>query len=1148
MGIQTEWIRTALTLVGTIALLPYAALAQIVPDHTLGAETSIVTEDVVIRGLLSDRVDGGARRGGNLFHSFAQFNIPIERGAYFANPDGITTILSRVTGSDPSNLSGLLGVLGNADLFFINPNGIVFGPESSLDVSGSFVATTANGIQLGEQGSFSATNPASSTLLTVNPSAFLFNSANLSRPAAIAVNTTTGLLVPTNQSLLLVGGDVNLDSGRLFSPGGAIALTGIAEPGTIGLTTTGNGWNLVLPTDVQQSNLMLDNGAVVFVTNGGSIHLNGDRVSLDNGSFIFGRNVQEIDIQAAQVDVAEDSFISSSTQNDQSAGDVHIRARDLVQLTDNRSVISTASSAAGETGRLTIEARHLVLENGAAIISTTTNQGDGRDINLQISDTIQITEGLLGSLTTGTGAGSDLLISTGSLSIQSSEGAGIGAFTEGAGSGGTITLQAREQVAMVGGQIVSESTLDSLGSSGDIIIETGELNLTAGGVINVRGFTEGSAGNIVIRATDAINIVGVSPARTLSSTISSATGLGAIADAGSISITTRRLSLRDGGNISASSIASLGNAGDIEIQAETIEVTGSEQLQINGRLLPTLSEITSEVLASETAVSGGTITIDAARLRLSDGGNITTSTLSVGDAGDIVVRISDTLTIRGRGPIRANGSSLPSGLFSQVQTGGIGNGGTITVEAANVQVRDGGSIGTTTFNQGNAGNIRIRADRLLVDDSLLLTSVEDNGNGNGGDFDLTAGQLIVRNSGQIGTGTSGRGNSGDLTVRADRILLTGRVESPSGLLTSVSPGANGNGGNLRVVTNQLVLREGAAISASTRAQGDAGDIEIRADAILLEGIAADGIPTGISARTRPRATGEGGDITLTTDTLQLSQGAVINAGTANRFDAGDITINAGEVQISDAQIAANSQGQGNASNINFQVDDTLQLTDGNITTAAAQATGGAVTITAGDIRLNGDSDITTNVNQGRSQGGNITLTADSILAFADSDILAFARDGRGGNVTLNTPAFFGENYQSVSSNTNPDLLDGNDRVDINATGSVSSGQIVLPDVSFIQNSLTNLPETAIDPDQLLANSCIARTEQGGTFLITGSGGLPTRPGDAPLSAYPTGAIRAIPAIQSEATPSQWQMGDPIQEPQSVYQLPDGRLVLSRECQ
>ena len=135
-----------------------------------------------------------------------------------------------------------------------------------------------------------------------------------------------------------------------------------------------------------------------------------------------------------------------------------------------------------------------------------------------------------------------------------------------------------------------------------------------------------------------------------------------------------------------------------------------------------------------------------------------------------------------------------------------------------------------------------------------------------------------------------------------------------------------------------------------------------------------------------------------------------------------------------------------------------------------------------------------------------------------------------------------EKSQLLSLTSNPEDLDNNDRVDINATGAVA-GVVSIPDVSFIQNSLTELPANAIDTDELVANSCVVRSrEQNGTFVVTGGGGFPIRPGNASISTYSTGEVRSIPDTESK-----WQRGEPIVEPQGVYRLTNGKLVLSRKC-
>lgn len=205
----TSWLAIG----GAIAFSWDCTLAQITPDGTLGAENSVVTP----LNPLVNRIDGGAIREANLFHSFQEFNVGDGQGIYFANPAGVENILSRVTGNHPSDILGKLGVLGNANLFLINPNGIIFGPNASLDVRGSFVTTTANAVRLGDTGLFSASEPATSNLLTVRPSALFFNAVaaqeivNQSRAQSLRRETNlldgpVGLQVPTGKTLALVGG------------------------------------------------------------------------------------------------------------------------------------------------------------------------------------------------------------------------------------------------------------------------------------------------------------------------------------------------------------------------------------------------------------------------------------------------------------------------------------------------------------------------------------------------------------------------------------------------------------------------------------------------------------------------------------------------------------------------------------------------------------------------------------------------------------------------------------------------------------------------------------------------------------------------------------------------------------------------------
>ncbi|MUG96601.1 hypothetical protein F7734_31400 [Scytonema sp. UIC 10036] len=359
--------------------------------------------------------------------------------------------------------------------------------------------------------------------------------------------------------------------------------------------------------------------------------------------------------------------------------------------------------------------------------------------------------------------------------------------------------------------------------------------------------------------------------------------------------------------------------------------------------------------------------------------------------------------------------------------------------------------------------------------------------------------------------------------------------------------ASGDAGDLKIDTRQLRIRNGASVSTGTLldSQGKGGNLAVTAtDSVQLS--------TRGSLVTQTLGSGNAGDLTLETGSLIVQDEAFIFAATFNQGVGGNIQLKANSLSLNNrATITGSSQGQGKAGNININLRDNLQANNGNITTAATQAGGGDISIAAKDMFLSNNSDIRTNLSRGGGSGGNIFLSADTIISLEDSDIFAFAPEGQGGNIIFNTRAFVSSPlYRPIQTRTDAatlQALDGNNRVDVNASGIVSGSIIGVPDITFLQNSLTDLPANIIDANALIANSCIARrnNRQNSTFLITGSGGLPERPGDAPLSPYITGTMQSITTSTTSHRP--WKIGDPIVEPQGVYRLENGSLVMSREC-
>jgi filamentous hemagglutinin family protein len=219
--------RPVLLLSGLLLLRALAAIsqAQMTLDGSLGPGGPLVGPDYRIGAEL------GQIRGSNLFQSFSQFNVQMGERATFTGPPAIANIISRVTGGQPSRIDGQLrSTIPGANLFLLNPSGVVFGPHASLDVRGSFHISTADVLRFADGATFSARLGEASVLTVAAPAAFGFLGAT---PAPITIQGST-LRAPTGQALSIVGGDIQMVGGRLQALSGRVQLAGVASPGTWG--------------------------------------------------------------------------------------------------------------------------------------------------------------------------------------------------------------------------------------------------------------------------------------------------------------------------------------------------------------------------------------------------------------------------------------------------------------------------------------------------------------------------------------------------------------------------------------------------------------------------------------------------------------------------------------------------------------------------------------------------------------------------------------------------------------------------------------------------------------------------------------------------------------------------------------------------
>lgn len=1048
----------------------------------------------------------GLTVGRNLFHSFGRFNLDTGEVAIFDSNGGVRNILSRVTGGAPSVIDGLLFTSSaTVNFFFMNPSGIIFGPNASLDVGtasrGSFIATTMDAIAFSNGTLFSSRNfSQDSRLLTVvgDPSGFLA----AQRPGAI---TSTGsvLVVPSGQSLLLVGGDITLNDTRLlvrFPDGGRVELGSVAAPGAVGLTSQENELRLVVPPDVPRGDISITNNSLLDVAaaDRGSLAITARNLTLSNSRVFAG-------------------IAANLGGPDSQAGNLALDATGVIQIDQGAQIRNNVdANAQGNSGDISVRAESLLLLGGALLSSSTFGQGNAGNVDVR-AERVQIegqaadgsASGIFSSVeNTASGNAGSIQIQTQSLAVLN--GAVLSSSTFGRGNAGNIAIEANS-VVFAGERLTGEasgafsnvSTFDSVGNAGNIRIAAQSLAVLEGATLGSSTFGRGNAGNIDLQA-DTIVFSGVKSDGFASSAFSSVARENSVGNAGNIQVRSRSLSLLHGAILSSSTFGQ-GNAGAISVNASDVLIAGTAP-----------SGDASSSIASEVALgavgNGNQITIQAERLVLSNGGNLSTSTFGLGRSGNIIVQASDAVTINDIPTLIGS-----SGIFSTNNQGSLGDGGDITIDAGSVSLFDGAAINAGVFGQGNSGNITIRArDRLLFDGgdeqgfaTGVATAIDFIGVGNGGDLSLEARSIIFSNGGLVEATSFGRGNAGNVFVTAfDELVVQGTrpINGQSGGLFTSTFGAgdggnvivnaptiqvldgavldartygSGRGGNLIVNTNQLNIDTGGQLIAVTQGTGAAGNITVNAkNQVTIAGFDptyGDRLAQFERYEQNPDSPNRISDFGGTLDSVAPNSGLFVRSQQTG--EAGNITVNTPTLRLSDRATLNAETASGNGGNINLNIPDLLLLRRNS-----------TISATAGTAQAGGN-------------GGNITINTGFIVGVQaeNSDIVANAFTGRGGNIQITAQGVFGLQFR-------PQLTPQSDITASSTFGLSGLVTINTPNVDP-NRGLVPLLTRLEDASRLMTQTCAPRGSQAASsFVATGRGGLPASP---------------LEPLQSESVVSGW---------------------------
>ncbi|TVQ22835.1 MAG: filamentous hemagglutinin N-terminal domain-containing protein, partial [Leptolyngbya sp. DLM2.Bin15] len=1042
---SSSWVTYTISLLA-IAGLGSPAIAQIVPDESLGAERSRLNQRVNLDGRRVDQIEGGAQRGRHLFHSFQEFNVGDRQRVYFTNPNGIHTIVGRVTGSNASTILGTLGVLGDANLFLMNPNGLIFGPNAQLDLRGSFVGTTADRLVFGPDADFSASQPDAPPLLTMEVPIGLQFGAD---PAAIL---NLGHL-EGGQDLVLAGGGV-VSTGQLIAPQGTVA---IATPSSRSQTLSHLDQPLTLmPVDPRLS--PQSHASPYLITTSGLIPLT-DLPTVAAGDV----EIQGVNAQSAILSAGNDLWLLGSqlvTQQDLTllgqrqvwivdqvgapvtaiaGGSLFIQGGDRIQiqaLSDPQSIL-----AAGDA---------LTLQSAAPVL------GDGRFF----SGGLLRVEQLDGSLGTLESPDDPVLGSLRDVEFAAYAGRSLHILAAGSIRIGTVVITgaAQPNQAITAANPYSNVPL----ADGTTLVIDGSTAPT----LDLRaGMTEAEVQNFLNSFAIPLPegfLGGAVPGLEVCIDCNTIDNLDGRADIilGEVSVLAP-----DGVVLITNRFQANGNPGDItlngpialfnEANSGRLVVESRDNLTVAGRIganSPNGNGVPISLFAEDNLTIAATITSESANnasgtLRLEAGDTLTIGGQVAGDpiqlsvqgfndgTGGEISLVAPTVTVTDEAQLNAGTSgsgaggqismdaltvTLADGVQVLTGTSGAGAGGQIVITAPTVTLTDGVRLDAGALRRGAAGQISIDALTVLLANGTLLNTATS-GAGAGGQISITAPTVTLTNGVRLSTSSSRRGNAGQISVEAAQLTLTeSSVEAStlnqgtagqitlnadqltlenSTILVTSSQGTgtepSGAAGQVQIQGDTVTLQGNSRIAASTESDTGGGRIDIRANQINLQDQAAlFGDTSG---------NGAGSTIDLRADRIRLSQNAAIQAITTGAGNAATIQLRGDRIELNDlSRIVGGTNGLGTGATVLLR-GDRISLSNQALiqVNARNQGAGGQVSLTGDRISLSDEASIQVN-SRNRGAGGQVTLTGDRISLSDQSSIQSNSLGrGAGGTIVLN---------------------------------------------------------------------------------------------------------------------------------------------------
>jgi len=789
-------------------------------------------------------INNGALVGANLFESFSSFSLAAgatARWTYTAgNPGSIANVINRVTGGAPSQISGALNstALPNANFYFINPAGIIFGTGASVATGGAAHFSTASNLVFGDGAVFIATTATGSTLTVATPSAFGF----LGGEGDISFSGVKTSFAKAGSSVSLVAADIqvslsNLQFGHLdlISVGNQALSVPVTDP----LTTSGFGGALTIGASAVTAQAPATSGAALDI-GAGAVTLTGNTSVKSTAP--TGQAGGSLIVAVASLSM-DNSALSTSTATTASAGNVNVSATGSIQLTDH-AIIESTSSSSGSAGSINLASPSLSLNKGTlSSTASSGSTGQSGSINLDVTGALTAQGSSIAS-TDASGDTGPIAITAQSLSMndtsilsQASTAGAAGAIT--IDIGGALTLTNQSSVHSESQGVVFATTAGPVTMSAQsLVITNSNIEGDSAGSVSSPAISFDAAGGVTLNnslITSAV-IDGVTGPISFSAQSLTMNESGVLSEpsssgpGGAINVDVSGAVTMTGQGANASYLHSVsrgadatGVAGAITITAQSVVVNDTTLVSntygdidsgpINLNVAGPVSFVNEGGIAAQTfgAGAGGAVTVTAQSLLL-DTGNLVSSTSGPNSAGSVTINVAGAVDIKNLGFIH-----------SLSEAAGDGPAGDVTIRSPTLSLQTRAEILTNSFSANSGGNISIGnpdgSSMITVDGQYTViesSNIAQIG-GSGGDIQVYAGGLVVSNGAQIHTDASD-GRAGSITLDFPRggLLFVEGATLPGAITTN---SASTEAGEITINNPSAIILDGSDIEAQGPSKG-----------------------------------------------------------------------------------------------------------------------------------------------------------------------------------------------------------------------------------------------------------------------------------------------------------------------------------------